>query len=123
MVLGQRYLLHDPRPQPLTWKETAAQLAEFQPTAGWGPKRVEHLVTGVRTRLSRNGVPWLTREEIGEPVGSTLNDNLLRELLLSTTLVPPGPGAARLAVTRAVTGSVRTAAGPPVSAGTASRGR
>jgi hypothetical protein len=35
------------------------------------------------------GVSGLTREESGEPVGSALNDNLLRELLLSTTLVPP----------------------------------
>ncbi len=89
VVLGQRYLLHDLRPQPLTWKETAAQLASLQPSAAWGPKRVEHLVTAVRVRLSRGGVPWLTREEVGEPVGNTLNDNLLRELLLSTTLVPP----------------------------------
>lgn len=89
VVLGQRYLLHDLLPQPLTWKETAAQLSQLRPDAGWGPKRVERLVTAVRTRLSRGGVPWLTREEVGEPVGNTLNDNLLRELLLSTTLVPP----------------------------------
>lgn len=89
VVLGRRYLLHDLRPQPLTWKETAAQLTELQPDAGWNAKRVERLVTAVRIRLSRDGVPWLTREEVGEPVGNTLNDHLLRELLLSTTLVPP----------------------------------
>jgi hypothetical protein len=34
-------------------------------------------------------VPGLTREEVGEPVGNALNDNLIRELVLSTTLVPP----------------------------------
>jgi hypothetical protein len=45
-------------------------------------------VAGVRIRPSR-GCFGLTREESGEPVGSALNDNLLRELLLSTTLVPP----------------------------------
>lgn len=28
-------------------------------------------------------------EEVGEPVGNTLNDNLLTELVQSTTLVPP----------------------------------
>jgi hypothetical protein len=49
---------------------------------------VEHLVAGVRNRLSRAGVPALTREEVGEPVGNALNDNLFTELLLSTTLVP-----------------------------------
>ncbi|WP_218892910.1 MULTISPECIES: FHA domain-containing protein [unclassified Streptomyces] len=88
VVLGRRYLLHEPRPQPLTWRQTAAELAESQPWAGWTDKRVEHLVNGVRTRLSRDGVPWLTREELGEPVGNALNDNLIRALLASTTLVP-----------------------------------
>ncbi|MFG2465048.1 FHA domain-containing protein [Streptomyces canus] len=88
VVLGRRYLLHEPRPQPLTWRQTAAELAELQPGAGWTDKRVEHLVNGVRTRLSRDGVPWLTREEIGEPVGNALNDHLIRALLASTTLVP-----------------------------------
>jgi hypothetical protein len=66
----------------------ADQLAELQPEAGWTAKRVEHLVAGVRNRLSRAGVPALTREEVGEPVGNALNDNLFTELLLSTTLVP-----------------------------------
>jgi len=33
-------------------------------------------------------VPWLTREELGEPVGNALNDHLIRALLASTTLVP-----------------------------------
>ncbi|WP_260695544.1 FHA domain-containing protein [Streptomyces sp. IB201691-2A2] len=88
VVLGRRYLLHEPRPQPLTWRQTAAELAGSQPYAGWTDKRVEHLVNGVRTRLSRDGVPWLTREELGEPLGNALNDNLIRALLASTTLVP-----------------------------------
>lgn len=40
-------------------------------------------------RLSRaGGVEGLTREEVGEPVGNTLNHNLIMELLRSTTLVP-----------------------------------
>jgi hypothetical protein len=63
-------------------------LAELQPSEGWTAKRVEHLVSNVRTRLSRDGVPGLTREEVGEPVGNALNDNLFRVLLLTTTLVP-----------------------------------
>lgn len=89
VVLGQRYLLHEEYPQPLTWREAAADLAELQPDADWTHKKVEHLVVAVRNRLSRGGVPGLTREEVGEPVGNTLNDNLIRELMLSTTLVPP----------------------------------
>lgn len=88
-VLGQRYLQHETRPQPLSWRQTADQLVELDPDGGWTPKRVEHLVTAVRTRLSRGGIQGLTREEVGEPVGNALNDNLLRELMLSTTLIPP----------------------------------
>ena len=88
VVLGQRYLLHHPRPQPLTRKQTAAQLAELRPHEEWGEKRVEHIVNRVRLMLSRDGVPWLTREEVGEPVGNALNDNLIRALMESLTLVP-----------------------------------
>ncbi|HEX6444406.1 MAG TPA: FHA domain-containing protein [Streptosporangiales bacterium] len=89
VALGQRYLLHHPRPHPLTWAQTAEILDDLYPDAGWTAKRVEHLVVAVRNRLSHSGVPGLTREEVGQPVGNTLNDNLIRELLLSTTLVPP----------------------------------
>ncbi|MCG0286238.1 hypothetical protein [Streptomyces sp. PSAA01] len=78
-----------PRPQPLTWKQTAARLAELRPGEGWREKRVEHLVNRVRMMLSRDGVPWLTREEVGEPVDNALNDHLIRALMMSTTLVPP----------------------------------
>jgi hypothetical protein len=88
VVLGQRYLLHEARPVPLTWQQTATQLAEVQPEAGWSHKRVERLVEKVRLRLSAHGVPDLTRDEVPEPIGNTLNDNLLRELLLTTTLTP-----------------------------------
>lgn len=88
LVLGQRYLWHDFHPQPLTWQQAADQLAELQPDAGWTAKRVARLVLEVRARLSRRGVSGLTRDEVGEPVGNTLNHNLLVELLLSATLVP-----------------------------------
>ncbi|MFB9907259.1 FHA domain-containing protein [Allokutzneria oryzae] len=88
-VLGQRYLLHEAFPRPLSWEQTAELLDELQPEAGWTAKQVAHKVTAVRNRLSREGVPGLTREEVGEPVGNTLNDNLIKELVLSTTLIPP----------------------------------
>lgn len=89
IVLGQRYLLHEPNPQPLPWRQAAEQLAELQPGAGWTVKRVEHVVVKVRARLSRGGVAGLTREEVPEPIGNVLNDNLIQELVLSGTLVPP----------------------------------
>lgn len=89
IVLGQRYLLHELRPQPVSWRDAADELGNLQPDSGWTARRLEHVVAGVRTRLSRGGVSGLTREEVGEPVGNALNDNLTRELLLSTTLVPP----------------------------------
>lgn len=87
--LAQRYLLQQPYPQPMAWRQVAEQLAELDPSAGWTSKRVEHLVVAVRARLARAGVAGLTREEVGEPVGNSLNDNLVKELLLSTSLVPP----------------------------------
>jgi hypothetical protein len=46
------------------------------------------MVADVRARLAAQGVSGLLREEVGEPVGNALNDKLLRELVLSTTLVP-----------------------------------
>ncbi|WP_214321127.1 FHA domain-containing protein [Nonomuraea sediminis] len=89
VALGQRYLLHEAHPQPLTWQQAATLLDETQPGAGWTAKRVEHTVVAVRARLSKGGVPGLTREELGQPVGNALNHNLMLELLESTTLVPP----------------------------------
>ncbi|MGO1051474.1 FHA domain-containing protein [Crossiella sp. CA198] len=88
-ALGQRYLRHEAGAQPLSRREAAACLDRLRPAEGWTFKRVEHLLLGVRGRLSRAGVPGLTRDEVGEPVGNSLNDNLFRELMVSTTLVPP----------------------------------
>jgi hypothetical protein len=89
VALGQRYLLHDLHPQPLAWRQVADLLTDARPNAGWTGRRAEHLVADVRTRLSKAGVAGLTREEVGEPVGNKLNENLLTELMLTTTLVPP----------------------------------
>lgn len=89
VVLGQRYLLHEANPQPVARKQAAQMLGELQPDANWSIKKVEHMVADVRARLSAGGVHGLLRDEVGEPVGNALNDNLLRELILSTTLVPP----------------------------------
>lgn len=89
VVVGQRYLMHEANPQPIARQQASEMLAELQPDAGWSAKRVEHMVSAVRSRLSAGGVYGLRRDEVGEPIGNTLNNNLLRELILSTTLVPP----------------------------------
>jgi len=88
VVLGQRYLRHEPRPQPWTWAATARLLAEMQPDGGWKQRRVEELVTSVRIRLSGLGVAGLTAEEVPQPIGNMLNHNLIQELMWSATLVP-----------------------------------
>ncbi|WP_460496820.1 FHA domain-containing protein [Glycomyces tarimensis] len=89
VALGRRYLMRESYPQPLAWRQAAEHLAEIDPDAGWKPKKVEHLVVAVRKRLSKAGVPGLTRDELGEPVGNMLNHNLITELLHTRTLVPP----------------------------------
>jgi hypothetical protein len=43
-------------------------------------------VEDVRERLHRRGIRGLIRDEVGEPVGSTLSVNLIRELLKTATL-------------------------------------
>lgn len=88
VALGQRYLLHAPQPRPLTWHQAARQLGGLQPDVEWTHKKVARRVAGIRERLSRAGAVNLTREELDEPIGNALNDNLFRELLRSTTLIP-----------------------------------
>lgn len=88
VALGQRYLLNTPVPQPLTRLQVAELLNDTRQQAGWTEKRVDRVVEKVRKRLSRNGVPGLLREEVGEPVGNALSDNLMRELVRSMTLGP-----------------------------------
>jgi hypothetical protein len=89
VILGQRYLLHEANPQPVARSEVADAMTELRPGSEWNVKRVDRMIAEVRTRLSVAGVGGLRREEVGEPVGNSLNDNLLKELVLSTTLVPP----------------------------------
>lgn len=84
VVLGQQYILRAPHPQPLTRQQAADQLKELRPGENWKPKRVERVVSRVRHTLSKRGVRGLTREEVGEPVGNSLNHNLLTELAVTT---------------------------------------
>lgn len=98
LILSQQYLYYHFHPQPLSYRQTAEQLADLQPEAKWTPKKIEWLVKAVRDRLSGSGVRGLTRndvvgvqltkEEAAVPIGNILNENLIKELMLSTTLVP-----------------------------------
>lgn len=89
-ALAQRYLVQDAYPQPLAWQQVADSLNRVPAnTKAWTPKMVEAKATEVRKFLSRaKGVPGLTREEVGQPLGNMLNHNLIIELLRTTTLVP-----------------------------------
>ncbi|MER5640552.1 FHA domain-containing protein [Kitasatospora sp. NPDC002227] len=87
-ALARRYLQgHDAFPLPLAWEDTA-RLVNASPytTKSWTFRSVANTVEDVRERLHRRGVRGLLREEVGEPVGSTLSVNLIRELLKTATL-------------------------------------
>jgi hypothetical protein len=87
-ALARRYLEgHDSYPLPLTWDQTA-EVANASPysSKAWTKKTVANTVEKVRDRLQRQGVHGLTLEEVGEPVGTTLSHNLIRELIKTATL-------------------------------------
>lgn len=88
-ALAQRYLIQDPYAQPLVWQQVAECLNHAPSnTRAWTSRTAEAKVTEMRKFLSREkGVPGLTREEVGEPVGNMLNHNLIIELLRTTTLM------------------------------------
>lgn len=90
-ALAQRYLRQERYPQPVTWKQVADDVSRADPQRTWTFKSVEHTVAGIRKRLSggRRPIPGLLREDgIGEPVGNTLNHNLIQALLKDATLLP-----------------------------------
>lgn len=89
-ALARRYLEgHDDNPLPLIWRETA-RVANGSPYATriWNERTVADTVERVRKRLHDRGVYGLVEEEVGQPVGTTLNINLVRELLTTATLAP-----------------------------------
>ncbi|MGC9539917.1 hypothetical protein [Streptomyces sp. UG1] len=88
VCLAQRYLRLERYPQPLAWAQVAFELGELQPQRQWSPKRAAHIVAKVRKRLSKEyGVPGLLEEDVPQPVGNTLNHNLITDLLITTTIV------------------------------------
>lgn len=87
-ALARRFLEgYDDYPLPLTWEETA-RVANGSPESAryWTDRMAEHTVKHVRERLHRQGVRGLMRDQVGNPVGSTLSVNLIRELIKTSTL-------------------------------------
>ncbi|MFB9686032.1 FHA domain-containing protein [Amycolatopsis plumensis] len=96
-TLAQKYLSYEASPLPLSWQQVTEHMNRLQPGAGWTPRRVEEVVDGVRTRLLHAGVPGLAREEIGDQPRYAILDNLITELIRSTTLVPTDLAPLKLA--------------------------
>lgn len=91
VVLGQRYLLYEDDPRPLTYAMTAKQLAYLRPDGKWNERRIEHRIEAVRRRLDSTGFryPLMHDKSQGRPGDNRLLHNLIRGLVESTTLVPP----------------------------------
>jgi hypothetical protein len=90
-ALAQRYLRQEPYPQPVSWKQVADDLNRVPGGREWTPKSAAHVVGAVRERLAGPGarIPGIMREDgVGEPVGNTLNHNLIQALLKNATLMP-----------------------------------
>jgi hypothetical protein len=90
-ALAQRYLRQERYPQPVSWKQVADDVSRADPQRIWKAKTAERIVEGVRKRLSkgRRPIPGLLCEDgIGQPVGNTLNHNLIQALLKTVTLLP-----------------------------------
>ncbi|WP_433440137.1 FHA domain-containing protein [Nonomuraea sp. CA-141351] len=91
VVLGERYLLYEEAPRPLTYKQAAARLAYLRPDDDWRANIIEDRIEAVRYRLHAGGFPYPLRHDKaeGRPYDNNLLHNLLRGLVESTTLVPP----------------------------------
>jgi hypothetical protein len=89
VAIGQRYLRQDPAPQPVSWSQAAEDLSRTG-SRRWTARSVEHVIAAVRQRLAsgRRPIPGILRGEMPEPVGNTLNHNLITALLRSATLTP-----------------------------------
>jgi hypothetical protein len=87
--LGQRYLRHEPQPQPVAWSQVEWELRDLRPTEKWTKRKAAWIVKRLREELSaEEGIPGLREHEVPPPVGNTLNHNLITELMASARLVP-----------------------------------
>ncbi|PNE39689.1 MULTISPECIES: FHA domain-containing protein [Streptomyces] len=91
VVLGQRYLLYEEDPRPLSYGRAAEQLRYLRPEESWSERKVEYRIEAVRRRLHGTGFPHPLMHDTsaGRPSDNGLLHNLLKGLVESTTLVPP----------------------------------
>ncbi|WP_407562608.1 FHA domain-containing protein [Streptomyces sp. 184] len=91
VVLGQRYLRHEPDPRPLPYRQAAEVLAFLRPGERWDAAEVARRVEDVRRRLARGAAyPPVPRDgEAPDPRGCSPDHRLLTELVAGTALVPP----------------------------------
>ena len=85
VALAQRYLRGESYPQPTTWRQAAEMLSAIPGGKQWSWKSIEYIVGNLRDRLA---IPFTSREEVEEPVGNTLNHNLIEALLRGAYLLP-----------------------------------
>jgi hypothetical protein len=64
--------------------ELVAELRKLDALEPWDVKQVDRVIARVRDRLSARGVRGLKRSEVPEPIGNSLNHNLLTELTRTT---------------------------------------
>ncbi|MGP4020852.1 FHA domain-containing protein [Saccharopolyspora sp. 5N708] len=81
-ALAKRYLHGQRHAQPATWKEVADTLNQLPGGKTWTEKTVANTVAPVRRQLA------ITREDLPEPLGNTLNHKLIQVLLRNATLTP-----------------------------------
>ncbi|GAA3006936.1 FHA domain-containing protein [Streptomyces fulvorobeus] len=91
VVLGQRYLLYEEDPRPLTYSMAARQLVHLRPYGNWNGRKIEYRIEAVRRRLHDAGFRYALMHDRSEerPSDNSLLHNLLKGLVESTTLVPP----------------------------------
>lgn len=89
-ALARLYLEeYEDHPRPLTWDETArAANGSLYSTKTWNERTVADTVVKVRERLHSQGVPGMRGDQFGQPLGNTLNVNLIHVLLGTGALSP-----------------------------------
>ena len=80
VALAEEYLRDQQYPWPRSYRDVADLLTELDPERTTGPKKVEHLVTGVRRRLTASALPGLVADD-GSASGDRLKHNLITLLL------------------------------------------
>lgn len=90
VVLGQRYLRHEPDPRPLPYRQAAEVLAFLRPGERWDTAEVARRVEDIRRRVACDAAS--VSPDAQAPEGGTPDHRLLTDLVAATALVPPDLG-------------------------------